>query len=331
MKLSPPIRTLSLGFALLPFLAHAQVAQIKKDAETLKPLVSTDLAKAFLDATATLPAIEDRKLYRDATGAWYTKEEADKLDEDKRKALKEIPIGEKIYYNTKYGSPLAYVRPLEILGEHGFTIGAGTKILDFGYGTVGHLKLLASMGAEAIGVDVDPLLRTLYSWPGDQGAQGDKGGTVRLIDGFYPSDPAIKSAVGTGYDLIISKNTLKRGYIHPEKPVDDKLLVHLKVEDAEFIKTLFDAVKPGGYVLVYNLSPAQAPADKPYIPWADGRSPFTEEQWKAAGFNVIAFDTLDDEKARAMAHALAWDAGPQGMKLDTDLFTHYTLVQRPSA
>jgi len=46
----------------------------------------------------------------------------------------------------------------------------GKRILDFGYGTVGHLRLLASLGADMVGVEVDPLLRALYSAPGDQGA-----------------------------------------------------------------------------------------------------------------------------------------------------------------
>ena len=49
------------------------------------------------------------------------------------------------YYTTKYGSPLAYSRPIDLLGQAGLQDVSGRKILDFGYGTVGHLRLLAGM------------------------------------------------------------------------------------------------------------------------------------------------------------------------------------------
>src|SRR5262249_16791586 len=150
--------------------------------------------------------------------------------------------------------------------------------------------MLALLGADARGVDVDPMLRALYAEKGDQGAMRSKSGVsgkVTLYDGRFPADPKIVKAIGGGYDLIISKNVLKRGYIHPEGEADPKNLIDRGVSDEHFLAALNKALKPGGRVLVYNLFPAQAPADKPYIPWADGRSPFSRAQWEAAGFKVI--------------------------------------------
>ena len=65
------------------------------------------------------------------------------------------------------GSPLSYARPLDILFSKGLALPQGAKALDFGHGYIGHLRLLATMGVDATGVDVDPLLTALYGEPGD--------------------------------------------------------------------------------------------------------------------------------------------------------------------
>src|SRR5262249_53062441 len=156
------------------------------------------------------------------------------------------------------------------------------RILDFGYGTIGHLRLLAGLGAEVTGVDVDPMLRALYSAPEDQGivkSRRGREGRLRLIDGQFPADKTVKTLVGEGYDLIISKNTLKRGYVHPERPVDPRRLLGLGVADDTFVKALYDALKPGGRVMIYNICPAPSPPGQPYKNWADGRCPFAKEVW----------------------------------------------------
>ena len=309
------------------------VESIREAAVALKPLATFELTRAFLEATSTLPSIAPRTLLRNAAKTrYYTQAEATALPGTERSTVTETTIEEPFYYNTRYGSPLAYVRPLEILAKAGISKLAGLKILDFGYGSIGHLKLMAALGAEVVGVEVDPLLRALYAAEGDQGRVAGKGGSagsVRLVDGQYPAAAPVKKEVGEGYDVIVSKNVLKRGYIHPERPADESRLVHLGVDDATFVRTLHSALNPGGRLLIYNLCPAPAPPDKPYVPWADGRSPFPREMWEEAGFRVIAFDADDGEAARAMAHALGWDAGEPGMNLAQDLFATFTLVARP--
>jgi hypothetical protein len=183
---------------------------------------------------------------------------------------------------------------------------------------------MAGLGADAVGVDVDPMLAALYSEPGDQGPV--EKGRVALVIGRYPADEAVKARVGSGLDLFLSKNTLKRGYVHPDS---GRAFIDLGVDAAAFLKTLHAALKPGGYVLIYNLGPAPSPPGQPYKAMADIRTPFSREDWEAAGFRVEAFDRDDTGGARRMAAVLGWDKGPGAMDLEKGLFATYTLVRRP--
>ena len=313
--------------------------QIRADAKSLEPQVQTSMVKRFLAATAGLPSIAPRALYHDEKKTrFFTEREAAALSAEERGALRKIAADEELYYNTRYGSPLSYSRALDILFARGLELAPGAKVLDFGYGYAGHLRLLASLGVDATGVDVDPMLRALYSEPGDQGeiprlpaAEGSaRKGRLRLLNGKFPADPAITRAVGAGYDLVISKNVLKKGYIHPDRPAQEKHLIRLEVSDEVFLKSFFTALKPGGKMLVYNICPAPSPPDKPFIPWSDGRSPFTRQQWEAAGFKVLVFDQDDAAAVRVMGRALGWGQGEGAWDIEHDLSVLYTLVERPA-
>lgn len=310
------------------------VAELAEEAKALDPLVRTEWVRRFLASAASLPPIAPRTIYFDTDRKhYYSEQETGTLGATERAALSSRVLDESFYYTGRYGTPLAYARPLDILGERGFDP-TGGRIADFGYGSIGQLRLLAGLGADVTGVEIDSVTRALYSQPGDTGDIAGAGGVrgrLRVLHGSFPSDPELKAAVGGGYRLFISKNTLKRGYVHPERPIPDRQKVNLGVDDETFVKTLFGLLEPGGYVLVYNICPAPAPPDKPYIPWADGHSPFPREMWEAAGFQVLAFDEVDDAQVRAMGHALGWDSGDQGMDLANDLFAWYTLVRRPAA
>ncbi len=309
-------------------------AVLKREARSLEPLVTSQLAGDFLRATPRLPVIAPRKLFLDATKKTYlTEAAAGSLSETAKRTLQPFPVDESLYYTTKYGSPLAYARPLDLLGQSGLESVSGLKILDFGYGTVGHIRLLAGLGADVTGVDVDPMLSALYSAPEDQGVvknPSGRDGRIRLIDGRFPADEAIRSAVGRGFDLIISKNTLKRGYVHPERPVEPRRLLNLGVGDAAFVKAIHEALKPGGRMLIYNICPAPSLPGQPYKNWAEGRCPFDRNLWEAAGFRVVAFDREDSETIRKIAHALGWDQGESSIDLKTDLFAWYSLFERPA-
>jgi SAM-dependent methyltransferase len=308
------------------------VALLRREAMNLEPLVASRLARDFLRATDALPAIAPRKLFVDEAKKVYVTEAeaASSIDEERRK-WKPVPVDESLYYTTKYGSPLAYARPLDLLGQSGLEDVSGKKVLDFGYGTIGHLRVLAGLGVDVTGVDVDPFLRALYSAPEDQGlvkSRSGRDGRLRLIDGRFPADKAVTSIVGDGYDLILSKNTLKKGYVHPERPVEPRRLLGLGVGDAEFVKALHDALKPGGRVMIYNICPAPSPPGQPYKNWADGRCPFAKEVWESAGFRILAFDRDDSEAIRHLAKALGWDQGDSPIDLKTDLFAQYSLMEK---
>jgi len=309
------------------------VALLRREAKDLEPLVQSRLAHEFLKATAELPAIAPRTIYNDkAMQSFFTEAEVQSLGEQRRQSLDRVPVDETFYYTTKYGSPLAYARPLDLLGRSGVETVSGTKILDFGYGTIGQLRLLAALGADVTGVDVDPFLRALYSAPEDKvitkNRQGNQG-RLRLIHGRFPADQSVRESVGNGYDLILSKNTLKKGYVHPERPVEKRRLLNLDVDDAQFLKAIYAALKPGGRILIYNISPAPSPPDRPYKNWADGRCPFPRESWESAGFRTVAFDRDDSDSIRVIAHALGWDRGEAPIDLKTDVFALYSLFQKP--
>ncbi len=80
--------------------------------------------------------------------------------------------------------------------------------------------------------------------------------------------------------------------------------------------------------MIYNICPAPNPAGKPYIPWADGRCPFSAEDLAAAGFETMVRDAVDDQPARALAAALGWDKPPVNMKLEADLFALVTIARK---
>jgi hypothetical protein len=294
----------AVGCLLAGCAAPHGAGAIRADAQTLRPLVTSSLARRYLDAAAQLPSVPSRTIVVDG---------------------KPKRVDEEYYYTTRYGTPLAYARPLELLARDGFNDVAGRRIVDFGYGGIGQLLMLAALGADLVGVDVDPLLRAMY---GDRDGPFASG-RVHTVDGRWPADEATHAKVGGRFDLFLSKNVLKRGYIHPSQPVDERKTIKLGVDDEAFLRAVHEALVPGGRMMIYNLAPAPAPPGKPYIPWADGRSPFPRELFERVGFRVIAFEVDDTAAARAMAHALGWDRGPEAMDLKKDLFAQYTLVARP--
>lgn len=313
------------------------VGTLQTEARAVRPLVETDLARSFLDATADLPRPGTRTVY-------YNRRTRDAMTERdahlrgpaevERLGYERTELSERFYYTTRYGTPLAYARAIDLAARHGVDAIANRKVLDFGYGGIGHLRLLASLGAHCVGVDVDPLLNALYAAdPSDTGAiprakiAGDgPNGSITLVHGRYPADRKIIENVGGDYSLILSKNTLKLGYIHPERdPPSPDMLITLGVDDETYLRNLRDALAPGGLLVIYNLYPKPSEPDEPYKPWADGRCPFPRAMLERTGFEVLEYNTDDTEAARAMGDRLGWRGQ---MNFETDLFGMYTIARK---
>ena len=321
---------------------HAQddstiIDRLITEATAMEPLVQSQPARDFLGAVENLPRLPAPRIafVDKATRTKLSQSEFDALDDSAKAPFERREYGDDFYYYTAYGTPLAFVRALDLVGQAGLTTLDGKRVIDFGFGSIGQLKLMASLGATAHGIDVEPLFEIVYSDPSDTGAvvrsdiAGDgENGSVYLHFGSFPSDERILASLGGEFDVFFSKNTLKRGYIHPEREVDPRMLVNLGVEDSVFVKRVYDLLKPGGYFMIYNLHPKRStPEDEKYIPWSDGRCPFDRGLLERTGFNVIALDVDDTKFAHQMAAALGWT---EQMNLETDLFGMYTLLQRRS-
>lgn len=327
--------------------AASVVEKLQGEARSLMPLVKSDLAKQFLGATDKLPEVKARTVYRNKEkGIAVNADEYAKLPPEKQAELKPRECTPEFYYYTGYGSPLVYVRLVDLMAQSGIKKLAGANLLDFGYGTIGHLRILSEVDANASGVDVEPLFEALYSDGSDRTGHlpvrsGDdlldsvKMRTIYLHTGQWPASAELAKRIGGNFDIITSKNTLKAGYIHPRPPegktVNEAQLVKLGVDDAAYLKAVHDSLKPGGLFIIYNICPAQSPADdlaKPYIPWADGKSPFTKEQFAAAGLEVIAFDVDDQAWVLDCWKALGTDQGKPRDEVAKDLFAWYTIARR---
>ena len=139
--------------------------QLRAEAAALAPFVTSAEARRFLDATAALPAIPPRgALYQQkGTRNVITPAEHAALPAAQGATYTRLDLDETLYYSAKYGTPLAYARPLDLVaGADGDAL-RGRRIIDFGYGLIGHLRLLASLGNEVTGIDVDPLLPSCCS------------------------------------------------------------------------------------------------------------------------------------------------------------------------
>ncbi len=279
--------------------------ELRRLAINLEPAIEAPWVKEWLRGVTELKSVK--------TATWYcTKDKQKCVPKDpKDPAFLPREADDEFVY-ARITDPLGYARPFEVLAAAGFEP-RGKKVLDFGYGNLGQLLMLARLGAQVHGVEVDALLPL---------ATKPVVGKVVLHHGYFASDTKLVKELGGGYDLFLSKNTLKRGYVHPP---DAKGQIDLGLEDQELLALVFGMLKPGGYFYIYNIAPAQA---EPYKPMADGRCPWSREQVQAAGFEVVAYDADDSMKVRQLGHLLEWDI--EGDDLQKTLFATYTLLRRPA-
>lgn len=281
-------------------------------AEKSEPAVESAWVKAWLAQVRALKSVQP--------ASWYCTKDKQRcqLSAGGGSEWVERTVDDAFVY-TRVTDPLGYVRPFELRAQRGFSP-QGKKLLDFGYGNLGQLVPLARLGAEVHGVEVDRLL--VDGTTALQGKQGS--GTLTLHHGYFVADATLVKALGRGYDLWLSKNTLKRGYVNPDK-AGLKPQIPLG-EEATVLATIFGEIKPGGLFMIYNFTPPQTPE---YVPMADGRSPFSKEALEKAGFEVLVFDADDTAAARALARLLPWEQ--PDFHPESELFATWTLARRPSA
>jgi SAM-dependent methyltransferase len=309
------------------------LAVLRDEAERVRGLVECRGTRSFLDAVDALPAPTARTLLYDAgSRSAFRAEEHARLAPEARARFVPSEFAPEFHYTTFSGSPLAYARVLDLVGRRSAAPDAdalsGKRVLDFGYGGIGHLRLLASLGCDVVGVNVDSVLHAYYT-ADDQGvvapaSAGGKPGRLTLVHGRFPADERVVREIGAGFDLVLSKNTLKKGYVRPAQAVDARMLVDLGVSPEQFLPAVARVLAPGGLFAIYNVCPAPR-ADR-YVPWAYGESPFTRAEFEAAGLELLAFDVEDHAAVRELAYALRWDE--QGIEVEADTFAWYTLARR---
>src|SRR5262245_4100094 len=89
----------------------AVVAGLRAEADALRPLATSALTKAFLDATAALPEPEPRVVHqRRSTREFVSPAAFQALAAQSLPDFERVTITPARYYTTFYGSPLAYLR-----------------------------------------------------------------------------------------------------------------------------------------------------------------------------------------------------------------------------
>ena len=278
-------------------------------------LIAGHRGEAYLQALGALsaPARLPRSVCLDAAGRSVSSAPTEDTGMNSwASAMKQCTVTSYDYWDTVGGTPAAFVRPWELVGE--IVSGAVGGIIDFGYGSIGQLQALASLGFTCTGIEASRGLHALYS---------PDSALVRLLydDATGPLLRYLASQEPGKASVFISKNTLKKGYVNPDPP--HQRVMALGVSDSQFLSSVHKALCPGGMAMIYNIHPSMKP---PYRSWADGRCPYTVGQCEDAGFRVVAHDADDTAFAIAMGKALGW--GDQ-MDVDGDLFATYTLLQRP--
>jgi|GEM_PF-2022747 len=268
----------------------------------------------------------------------FTQEQLDALMAEPgatlRSDLREITFGSDRYYATSYGTPIAYAPMLQHVAEFLETQGtdsfSGMKVLDFGYGQLGQIAMLARCGAEVHGVEVDPIVHTLYEVSGaaDE-VPGNDGriGAIRLHFGEWFGDRDFRDQVGSGFDLLLFRNVLKKGYVTPDVPMEGFDPIDVGGSPQRGAEIIAAALAPGGIAIVYNLgSGPHVRDDGSYNNPADVRDPFGRAPWEAAGLEIIAFEADGSALMRETGVAIGWAAAVEELEL---LNARYTIVRRP--
>jgi hypothetical protein len=310
-------------------------AALAEEAERVREVVTQQAVVEWLGKAKELPEVEGQTLFVGprVEGGFdrevYTPRQARDLSEEDLAEFRAVTYGPERYYATNYGSPIAYATALACAADAGIESFAFKRILDIGYGQIGQLEMLARCGAEVDGVEVDPVVHLLYAstrLTDTVVAEDGTRGRVSLHCGQWFRDWNFRKSVGKGYDLILARNVLKRGYVHPEEPMQGFDPIDVGGDAAMGAQIIYEALEPGGIAVVYNLGGGPwRREDGSYNAPADVRDPFGREAWEAAGFEVLHFQANGSQAMREVGVALGW-----GTLEDLASYNVlYTVVRRP--
>lgn len=194
-----------------------------------------------------------------------------------------------------------YVDCALLLERLGVQTWADQRVLDIGAADGAFLEAIASAGAEASGLEKASI----------QVSAAETRGVFRMFRG----DTA--QIDGETFDLIVSRNTLKKGFIRPDT---GSPMIRLGATIEQTLSSISNAMQEDALFCIFNVSPTdQASASQPH---ADGRCPFTVAELEHHGFEVLLFDENLTALTKACARAVGVDA------LSTGVTTLCTVVRK---
>jgi hypothetical protein len=281
-------------------------------------MFASEAANEFLAAVDSLPAIPTRTLYvNEAERKWFTKKGYDALPRNVQSSFRSIQVNEERYYVGTQQTPLIHARMLDIANLYGHSTMSGARAMDYGNSAIGAARLMAASGGSVFAVYTDPKLAALYQTSGDTGAitgMNSRQGNLTVVTGDFPADAATKAAVGSGYDLIFSRDvfTTSRGAAANDPNA------------AQRLSGFAQAMKPGALYVIYNV--ARPSSRDARTTEGDAKISFTLDELQAAGFKVIVYNQNDDGAIRQMGQLLGWDK--QIGALERNLFARYSVLQK---
>ncbi len=142
-----------------------------------------------------------------------------------------------------------------------------------------------------------------------------------MLYGYFPQDAALVKKIGTGVDVFMSKNTLKRGYVHPDAETKAKPRIDLGMRDEDAVRMVFGLLKPGACSSSTTLARLQRRLGNRSYRGAMGAAPSPATRTSTPA--VLAYDVDDSKMGRAVAKTLEW-----GSDAET-IHATLTLVRRP--
>ena len=189
------------------------LAELRRIAKPLEAHVKTPWVKSWVRAVSTLRSVARAQTF-------YCSK--DRCEQSAFDGGVRREVTDELYY-ARIADPLGYARPFDVLAEYGVSIGKGSKVADLGYGSIGQLQMLQTLGVDVTGIEVNPLLPMIYA-----DAQGPH---LHILHGYFPQDAALLKKLGGGFDVFMSKNTLKRGYVHPDPETGATPQIELGMSD----------------------------------------------------------------------------------------------------